>query len=496
MPQIFLPSRISKRHAIFRRRLLPLIFKNNAGFATSQVKYRYDAFDRRISKEFDADGDGMFETSQLFVYDGDHIALAFADSDVEGPAPPALTNRYLHNPQVIDQVFADEQFNPALEIGSDGSPNQTAGGNVIYPLADHLGTARDLADYDAALGITAIANHRVYDSYGQRISETNAAVDHAFSFTGRELDEETGQQFNRARYYDSANGRFISEDPIGFNSGITNLASYVANDPTNWSDPFGLEKKGRPPILSDLNASKARDVSIGQISIDVIREMKESGWKPSNPKDDGAFGKEFDRRVAEKTKRLNTPRSSYVWHVDVCIDNGTKKIVKIGAGPGPKGTTQIDALYYKGKLQVGEVLDKSRVEEVYDAKVGRADRVQAERIETLTGKQPKRIPAVEKLTRRGWEPDLAVQKKLGLLQKAGIGLSVIFLITTDVDACEIDNLVMRRRDAGTDHLKIMDWANNELKPVLAKMIPNDEVVHLVVLHVIGQEKARLESGTY
>jgi uncharacterized protein RhaS with RHS repeats len=39
-------------------------------------------------------------------------------------------------------------------------------------------------------------------------------------YTGREKDTESGLYYYRARYYDPELGRFISEDPIGFDGGI------------------------------------------------------------------------------------------------------------------------------------------------------------------------------------------------------------------------------------------------------------------------------------
>lgn len=45
--------------------------------------------------------------------------------------------------------------------------------------------------------------------------------------------------FYRARYLDSSLGRFISEDPIGFEGGI-NFHIYARNTPTEFFDPFGL----------------------------------------------------------------------------------------------------------------------------------------------------------------------------------------------------------------------------------------------------------------
>jgi RHS repeat-associated protein len=50
---------------------------------------------------------------------------------------------------------------------------------------------------------------------------------------------ETDTYYYRARYYDPVTGRFLSEDPIGFNGG-NNFYAYVENDPADQSDPFGL----------------------------------------------------------------------------------------------------------------------------------------------------------------------------------------------------------------------------------------------------------------
>ncbi len=44
----------------------------------------------------------------------------------------------------------------------------------------------------------------------------------------------------RARYYDPRVGRFISEDPLGFDGGDVNLYAYVGNNPIMGVDPSGL----------------------------------------------------------------------------------------------------------------------------------------------------------------------------------------------------------------------------------------------------------------
>jgi RHS repeat-associated protein len=53
------------------------------------------------------------------------------------------------------------------------------------------------------------------------------------------MAEPSGLYYMRARYYDPTVGRFISEDPIGFDGGTVNLYEYVQNNPVNLVDPFG-----------------------------------------------------------------------------------------------------------------------------------------------------------------------------------------------------------------------------------------------------------------
>jgi len=129
----------------------------------------------------------------------------------------------------VDQILADEQV---TDLATPGT--------ILWPLTDHLGTVRDLAQYDAGTATTTIANHRVYNAFGQLITQTNAAVDHLFAFTGRAQDNSTGLQNNLNRWYDAKVGQWISQDPIGFDAADANLYRYVANAATAVRDPSGL----------------------------------------------------------------------------------------------------------------------------------------------------------------------------------------------------------------------------------------------------------------
>jgi len=54
------------------------------------------------------------------------------------------------------------------------------------------------------------------------------------------MTEPNGFYYMRARYYDPEVGRFISEDPLGFDGGDVNLYVYVGNNPVLLIDPLGL----------------------------------------------------------------------------------------------------------------------------------------------------------------------------------------------------------------------------------------------------------------
>ena len=76
-----------------------------------------------------------------------------------------------------------------------------------------------------------------YDSFGNIVATSGSLVN-SFRYTGREFDPETSLYYYRARYYDPAPGRFLSEDPIGINGGI-NFYSYVANSAIGFVDSTG-----------------------------------------------------------------------------------------------------------------------------------------------------------------------------------------------------------------------------------------------------------------
>jgi RHS repeat-associated protein len=58
-------------------------------------------------------------------------------------------------------------------------------------------------------------------------------------FPGQYYDAETDLNYNMARDYDPATGRYLESDPIGLNGGADTFA-YAKDDPVVGIDPSGL----------------------------------------------------------------------------------------------------------------------------------------------------------------------------------------------------------------------------------------------------------------
>ena len=167
----------------------------------------------------DTDGDGDVDLEERYAWNGQNVALDFVDSDGDGGTySDELTNRYLWG-QAVDQLLAQEAVD-------DGGVE-----DVLYPVRDNLGSTRSLVEYDGD-----IASTYSYDSYGNVTVLVGNISDTRYLFTCQEYDSSTGLYYYDARWYDPTLGKFISEDPISFFGGDTNLYRYVGNNSLNYTD--------------------------------------------------------------------------------------------------------------------------------------------------------------------------------------------------------------------------------------------------------------------
>jgi RHS repeat-associated protein len=181
----------------FENRLTLVILPGSSG----SVTFKYDPFGRRVQK---ASTGGTTN----YLYDG-------ANSIVEVDASGNLLARYAQGAG-IDEPFAELR----------------SGTSAFYE-ADGLGSVTSLSSLTGT-----ISNSYTYDTFGN--ASASGSFVNPYRYTARDYDSETGLQYSRARYYDPALGRFISEDPLGF-AGGDSFYLYSENDPALLVDPFGLQ---------------------------------------------------------------------------------------------------------------------------------------------------------------------------------------------------------------------------------------------------------------
>ena len=110
---------------------------------------------------------------------------------------------------------------------------------------------------------------------------SGVASTNPFQYTGRENDG-TGLYYYRARYYSLALARFISEDIIGCERGIS-LFEYVGDDPIDYVDPLGLAAACTPEkrrFFNWLNGPlTAMAAALGTSKVFLLAQAAaEGGW--------------------------------------------------------------------------------------------------------------------------------------------------------------------------------------------------------------------------
>lgn len=171
--------------------------------------YEYDALGRRSAKITEQGRiDFIWDNNQLI---GEH-----------------------HNGKFTWFIYQPDTFLPVALINN---------GQVYYYHLDQLGTPICLTD---STGQQVWRNES--DVFGCQLSSKENepqpfinTLENPLRFQGQYFDEESNLHYNRFRYYDPKQQRFINQDPIGLVGGI-NQYQYAPN-PVNWIDPLGLSCK-------------------------------------------------------------------------------------------------------------------------------------------------------------------------------------------------------------------------------------------------------------
>lgn len=203
-----------------------LRFRRNS-IGAVELELRYDERDRVASAHMGAATVGTY-TYDPFGYridvadtpsprknllEGEHLEAIYDDTG-------DLVAQFLRG-EVIDENVSAYFFDANDKATSYTYHHDTL--QSVVGLSGHAGSVEETLRY-APFG----------DLIGQSGSSPNPQ-----RFTGRDFDTETGLYYYRARYYDPELGRFLAEDPLGFDGGEPNLYGYVGNNPLRFNDPTG-----------------------------------------------------------------------------------------------------------------------------------------------------------------------------------------------------------------------------------------------------------------
>ncbi|KDN22083.1 RHS repeat-associated core domain-containing protein [Amycolatopsis rifamycinica] len=178
-------------------------------------RYRYDALDRRIAKER-LDTAGAVAERVDFAWDGTNLVEARHTAG----GVPVETLTWIHHPDE-DRVVAQARTRPDGRV------------EVSAVITDEVGTPTELVSPDH--GTVSPVRTSLWG-----LTAAGVRPPTPLRFPGQYLDAETGLHFNVFRYYDPANARYISPDPLGLTPAL-NPETYV-EDPFVAADPLGLTR--------------------------------------------------------------------------------------------------------------------------------------------------------------------------------------------------------------------------------------------------------------
>ena len=128
--------------------------------------------------------------------------------------------------------------------------------DYAYFHKDHLGSSNYITN-----GSGKVSQHMEYMPFGETLVEEHVNSNNSpFKYNGKALDEETGNYYYGARYYDPKWSIFISVDPLAEKYPSISSYCYTLNNPLKFIDPDGrdLEIGNNDKSKSDITSLVSR----------------------------------------------------------------------------------------------------------------------------------------------------------------------------------------------------------------------------------------------
>ena len=224
----------------------------------------------------------------------------------------------LHRDNVTENKFTDY-----IKVAGQSIARVHAGGNIRYAHNDHLGSA--VSETNTSSQVRWQQN---FTPFGEKRDQTGGLIADAEDeegFTGH-ISDATGLTYMQARYYDPVLGRFLSNDPVGFETGTPqqfNRYSYTWNDPVNAIDPDGeflvIAACLNPACGAAIGAAAVGALKVGAAATAVVVAAV-------------AIDSGLDAVMNESAPDAHPPRP--------LTDEEKTKIAETGAQPSSGGRTQ------------------------------------------------------------------------------------------------------------------------------------------------------------
>jgi RHS repeat-associated protein len=151
-------------------------------------------------------------------------------------------------------------------------------GKYYYYTSDQINSTRIVTNDSGTVVYSA-----AHDPYGGVQKTWENTYNATLKFSGKERDTESGLDYFGARYYDKAQYRFISVDPVTTSSGVIddpqlwNLYSYCRNNPITFLDPDGKD----PITITITRTSYGPEGVYGHYSVDnaLFGQTLELPWR-------------------------------------------------------------------------------------------------------------------------------------------------------------------------------------------------------------------------